>query len=207
MAQRVLACTGCHGKEGRATNAGYFPRIAGKPAGYLYNQLLNFRDKRRYNPAMNSLIENLSNAYLRDIAEYFAALDLPYPSAQTQGAARDELERGEILIRSGDATKKIPACVQCHGDKLTGILPAVPGLLGLSKDYLIAQLGSWQTGQRHAGRPDCMATIANRLGPAEVGALTTWLSSQNLPGNTQPAQALDSAQLLTLALPCGSGFK
>jgi cytochrome c553 len=38
-AQRVQACTTCHGKEGRATNQGYFPRIAGKPAGYLYNQL------------------------------------------------------------------------------------------------------------------------------------------------------------------------
>ena len=43
MAQRMQACSVCHGKEGRATNAGYFPRIAGKPAGYLYNQLLNFR--------------------------------------------------------------------------------------------------------------------------------------------------------------------
>ena len=41
MAQRMQACSVCHGKEGRATNAGYFPRIAGKPAGYLYNQLQN----------------------------------------------------------------------------------------------------------------------------------------------------------------------
>ncbi|RYF64304.1 MAG: hypothetical protein EOO29_42595, partial [Comamonadaceae bacterium] len=38
MASRVLACTACHGKEGRATQEGYFPRIAGKPAGYLANQ-------------------------------------------------------------------------------------------------------------------------------------------------------------------------
>ena len=39
MAPRVLACVVCHGREGRATNQGYFPRIAGKPEGYLYNQL------------------------------------------------------------------------------------------------------------------------------------------------------------------------
>ena len=52
MAQRMQACTVCHGKEGRATNAGYFPRIAGKPAGYLYNQLLNFREGRRHNATM-----------------------------------------------------------------------------------------------------------------------------------------------------------
>ncbi|XJC73026.1 c-type cytochrome [Delftia tsuruhatensis] len=43
MASRVLACTACHGPEGRATPSGYFPRIAGKPAGYLYRQLKNFQ--------------------------------------------------------------------------------------------------------------------------------------------------------------------
>jgi cytochrome c553 len=207
MAQRAQACTGCHGKEGRATIAGYFPRIAGKPAGYLYNQLLNFREKRRHNPAMTSLLENLSDDYLRELAEYFAALDLPYPSAQTTSAARAEMERGESLIRRGDAAKNIPACDQCHGASLTGVLPAVPGLLGLSKDYLIAQLGSWQTGQRHAGVPDCMEKIASRLSPQDVGALTTWLSSQNLPLNTKPGAPLNPQQVTMLALPCGSGFQ
>ena len=49
IAERVKACTVCHGKDGRATNEGYFPRIAGKPAGYLYAQLINFRDGRRNN--------------------------------------------------------------------------------------------------------------------------------------------------------------
>ena len=33
IAQRMQACTACHGKEGRSTPSGYFPRIAGKPAG------------------------------------------------------------------------------------------------------------------------------------------------------------------------------
>ena len=50
LQQRLLACTACHGKDGRATSQGYFPRIAGKPAGYLYNQLLNFREGRRNAP-------------------------------------------------------------------------------------------------------------------------------------------------------------
>jgi cytochrome c553 len=29
MAERTRACTACHGEQGRATPAGYFPRIAG----------------------------------------------------------------------------------------------------------------------------------------------------------------------------------
>ena len=37
MAARVLACASCHGAEGEGTSDVYFPRLAGKPAGYLYN--------------------------------------------------------------------------------------------------------------------------------------------------------------------------
>ena len=56
MAQRVQACTGCHGPQGRAASDGYYPRIAGKPAGYLYQQLLSFRDGRRQYALMANLL-------------------------------------------------------------------------------------------------------------------------------------------------------
>ena len=46
MAARVLGCASCHGDKGQGTNDDYFPRLAGKPAGYLYNQLVAFRDGR-----------------------------------------------------------------------------------------------------------------------------------------------------------------
>src|SRR5678809_1416970 len=64
IAQRVVACTGCHGKEGRAAPDGYYPRIAGKPAGYLFDQLRNFRDERRHYELMNGLLALLDDAYL-----------------------------------------------------------------------------------------------------------------------------------------------
>ena len=88
MAQRVLACTGCHGPEGRAAPDGYYPRIAGKPAGYLYNQLLNFRDERRHYGLMNGLLAPLDDAYLREIANHFASLEIPYPPPLRQRSAR-----------------------------------------------------------------------------------------------------------------------
>ena len=43
---RMLACTSCHGLHGQGTNDVHFPRLAGKPAGYLYNQLTAFRNGR-----------------------------------------------------------------------------------------------------------------------------------------------------------------
>ena len=186
LAQRTLACTGCHGKEGRAGPDGFYPRLAGKPAGYLYNQLLNFRDGRRHYGLMASLVEPLSDTYLMEIAQYFSKLELPYPAPAPVRASQNILAMGKKLVNEGDKTRKIPACTQCHGPSLTGVVPQVPGLLGLSGDYVNAQLGGWQTSQRRAQAPDCMAQIAGRLNPQDVNAISQWLASQPLPAKTKP---------------------
>src|SRR3982751_3063084 len=72
LAQRTLACTSCHGREGRAGPDGYYPRLAGKPAGYLYNQLLHFREGRRHYGLMTRLLDPLSEPYMLEIAQHFA---------------------------------------------------------------------------------------------------------------------------------------
>ncbi len=84
IAERVAPCLTCHGAEGRAGSGGYFPRIAGKPQGYLYNQLVNFRDGQRRNTTMNYLVANLPDAYLFEIAGYFAAQNPPYPRRRSR---------------------------------------------------------------------------------------------------------------------------
>lgn len=201
MAQRVLACTPCHGKKGVATAQGYFPRIAGKPAGYLYNQLLNFREGRRNNAAMGRLTENLSDAYLMEIALYFASLNLPYPApASTKPSQAQELARGKVLVTQGDATQRLPACTRCHGDAMTGVAPAVPGLLGLSRDYLLAQIGAWRTGLRRARAPDCMNEISQRLTAQDLSAVVTYLALQPVPLDSAPAPGPRAA----LPMDCGS---
>ena len=205
MAPRVRACTLCHGKEGRATQEGYFPRIAGKPAGYLANQLLNFRDGRRSYAPMSHLIEHLTDDYLREMAAHFAALDLPYPQPPAPQAPPAVLERGRALVQQGDAARRIPACVQCHGAALTGVNPAIPGLLGLPRDYLVGQLGAWVSGQRRAHAPDCMADLARRMAGADLVAVTAWLASQPVPAGGQPAAAPAPGE--TLPLRCGSAVR
>jgi cytochrome c553 len=189
MAQRTLACTSCHGKEGRAGPDGYYPRIAGKPAGYLYNQLLHFREGRRHYGLMAGLLEPLSDAYLFEIAQHFAGLDLPYPAPPPTTAPPELLQRGRELAMQGDLERRVPACASCHGKALTGVLPNIPGLLGLPRDYLNAQLGAWRTGQRRALAPDCMAEIARRLAPEDLSAVTAWLAAEPLPKNSNPVTA------------------
>lgn len=200
LAQRLQPCMACHGAQGRASREGYLPRIAGKPAGYLYQQLLHFRDGRRQNATMARLLGQQSDAYLREMAGYFAALDLPHAASPPSPASADALGQGLALATQGDASRRLPACTACHGQALTGSLPAVPGLLGLPRDYLLAQLGAWKTGQRRAVAPDCMAQISQRLSPADMGALASWLASQPVPAQQHAAPALPGPA----PLPCGS---
>lgn len=206
MAQRTLACTACHGQEGVARPDGYYPRIAGKPAGYLYNQLLNFRDGRRHYGLMTGLLDPLSDAYLLEIAEHFAALDLPYAAPSPPKVPQEMLARGRVLALEGDARRQVPACAQCHGAALTGALPNIPGLLGLPRDYLSAQMGAWRTGQRRAHAPDCMADIAKTLTPQDLASVAGWLAAQPLPADPKPVARLPQPPTIacgSAALPAG----
>ena len=206
MAQRTLACTACHGDQGRAGPDGYYPRLAGKPAGYLYNQLLNFRDGRRQYGLMIDMVDLLSDAYLMEIAQHFAALDVPYPppAASAQAPAAALLQRGRTLALQGDAAQRLPACAACHGEALMGVQPRFPALLGLPADYLTAQLGGWRTGQRHAHAPDCMAEVVRRLSDADAHAVVSWLASQPVPAQTHPAPAPAQERPPASDLRCGS---
>jgi cytochrome c553 len=187
MAQRTLACTACHGEQGRAGPDGYYPRLAGKPATYLYQQLLNFRDGRRHYAPMTGLLDNLDDTYLRAMADYFSAQSVPYPAPQAAPTSAAEQERGRRLVLEGNKARSVPACTQCHGLQLTGVNPDIPGLLGLPADYLNAQLGGWQTGQRATAAPDCMAAIAKRMTAADIHAAARWLSTQPVPLNARAA--------------------
>jgi cytochrome c553 len=198
--QRALPCLPCHGKEGRAGPDGYYPRIAGKPAKYLLNQLINFRDGRRFFPMMNYLAERQPDAYLAELAEYFSSQKLPFDSVSAQGVPEATLGRGRILAKDGDKSTDLPACSACHGENLLGALPAVPGLLGVSRSYLDAQLAAWRTGLRHAKAPDCMASIAKRMTPADIEAVTAWLATQAVPEGSGPQSAVPSPQ----PVECGS---
>lgn len=187
--QRMLACAVCHGRQGEGMRKNeYYPRLAGKPGGYLYSQLVNFRERRRDVPIMTYMVAYLSDPYLREIAEYYAGLRPPFPSPATL-ASKELLARGEKLVTAGDPAREIPACAACHGDALTGLQPAIPGLVGLNRDYIAAQMGAWKNGVRNAEPPDCMAQIAARLTPEDISAITTWLAAQSGSPDVPPAPA------------------
>ncbi|MFD2451355.1 c-type cytochrome [Ideonella paludis] len=120
LAQRALACTGCHGPQGRSSPQGYVPRIAGKPEAYLYQQLLAFREGRRPHEAMARLLTPLTDDYLRTLAGHFASLEVAYLPVAQRPATPAALQTGQRLVQQGDPSRQLPACVACHGSALMG---------------------------------------------------------------------------------------
>jgi cytochrome c553 len=200
MAARVLACASCHGADGEGTSDVYFPRLAGKPAGYLYNQLIAFREGRRKYPPMNYLLAYLPDPYLKQMAEHFASLRPPFPAPEVAIVSNDILARGEALVRNGDPQNGLPPCAFCHGPSLGGMEPGIPGLLGLRASYVSAQLGGWRYGTRTAASPDCMQIVAGLLTEDDVKAVAAWLSTR--PAPSDPSFAARGS--LPMPLPCGS---
>lgn len=197
---RMQGCVTCHGQNGQGTTSGYFPRIAGKPAGYLYNQLVAFRDGTRSYPSMNYLVAYMPDPYLKEIAAYFAAQRPPYGVREAVTASAASLARGQQLATVGDAAKGIPACIACHGTKLAGMEPGIPGLAGLHTAYIAGQLTRWRVGERRAAAPDCMKRIATRLTDSDVAAVSAWLSQQ-VPSSVA---APEPSNLVRMPLACGS---
>lgn len=191
IAERVKACTICHQDENQSKRGVYYPRISGKPFDYLFNQLQNFRDGRRYYQPMAILLENMSDDYLLEIAHYFASLQLPYPPPEQISMRADEIKLAKNLIYSGDPERNIPACRACHGKALMGTVPSIPGLLGLPHAYLSAQFGAWRNGGIMRGqKPDCMSEIAKQLTDDEANALAKWLATRPVTGKSDPASAM-----------------
>lgn len=198
MSERVQACTGCHGDQGRAEAGVYYPSLAGKPAEYLYRQLRHFREGRRRHRIMEALLQPLGDAYLREIAQHFSST----PATATRRTPMPEAEISTIaerLVRHGAPDRDIPPCMDCHGERLSGQLPAIPGLLGLDAEYIAAQLGAWRSGVRSSGPMDCMEQIAGRLNLTEIASLAHWLAAQAVA--KQAPEAPDSRPL---SVPCES---
>ena len=200
MHQRVRPCLSCHTGQTIQMESGYVPRLRGKPAGYLFNQLVNFREGRRANAAMSIMVAHLSDAYLGEMARFFSGIRSAYPGPAPAAAAPSVRARGRELVTHGDPGLKVPACQACHGERLTGVLPNTPSLLGLPRDYLMAQLGAWRVGSRRAAKPDCMRKIAGRLRESDIQAVATWLASRPPPADTRPRKTPVSNP----PLACGS---
>jgi len=66
-------CWGCHGMNGEGYDG--YPRLAGQHSTYLINQLNNFRNRTRFNPAMSSVVGDLTDEDIEALSAYLGSIN------------------------------------------------------------------------------------------------------------------------------------
>lgn len=169
-ATKAATCQACHGANGNSTNTDW-PSLAGIGAGYIAEQLNNFKTGKRASPVMMPMSANLTADDMADLGMYFDSLT-------NTGLEADPSfwQAGQSLYRGGDQARGIPACMACHGPTGRGNEPAkFPALRGQQSGYVVKQLNDYASGTRATGPNGIMQTIAKRLSAEDVRNLASYL--------------------------------
>jgi cytochrome c553 len=171
----ALNCTMCHGAQGMsASNA---PNLAGQYPEVVIKQLHDYKDGKRTSTIMQALAARLSDRDIRDLAAYYASL----PKARTAPTTYDESL--PPLVRVGAPLRNIAPCVSCHGgiDQKLG----APWIEGMPKDYLVAQLKAFKTGERRNDAEAQMRSVVTTMTDAEIEEVATFYARKAAAAGVQ----------------------
>lgn len=96
-----MACAACHGERGEGlTKAEFYPRLAGKPAGYLFNQLGAFREGKRRSAIRNQRVLRKTEAALSPARPSGSAARFTRAGAGDEGLRRWAREADSSAART-----------------------------------------------------------------------------------------------------------
>ena len=166
-------CSSCHGAEGRSVNP-TFPNLAGQQKDYIDTQLKAFRDKTRADPHAHTymwgMAAHLSDPTIDGLAAFYSA----QPSAPGVSGDRTEIAAGQKIFDEGIASKDVPPCKACHGEKAEGQGP-IPRLAGQHRSYLEEQLAAFASQSR---ANDIMHENSKNLTPLEISQVSAFFAAQ-----------------------------
>ena len=169
----VGVCATCHGPQGNSQVPKY-PRLAGQNATYLSAQLKAFRAQTRGDADamgfMWGMAAGLDDPTIDALAAYYAA------QKPVAGAGGDPAvtARGAEIFGHGVEAAGVPACSACHGANGEG-MGEFPRLAGQHAQYLLKQLGAFQSNMRNVA---VMHGVASGLKVQEMEAVATFLQSR-----------------------------
>ena len=67
-------CAACHGKDGNTPIDPSYPKLAGQPADYLFQALVDYKNESRKNAIMVGQAKALTRKEMRDLAAFYASL-------------------------------------------------------------------------------------------------------------------------------------
>lgn len=71
---KFAVCAGCHGPTGAGNEALKYPKLSGRDAAYVAEQLRAFKSGKRDNATMKAMTAGLSEADMDNLAAYVATL-------------------------------------------------------------------------------------------------------------------------------------
>ena len=169
-AELYQTCAACHGPDGRGTDDGEIPAIAGQHGSVLLKQLTDFRHDQRWNERMQNFTDrhHLPGAQdLTDVAAYIAYLPRFPPSAKGIGDGRDLGEGASVYFRK---------CERCHGPLGQGdLLRNRPRLAGQHYLYLLRQLQE-TAANRRPGMGHAHVDMLKDVSPEQLRGVADYLS-------------------------------
>ena len=167
-----LKCQGCHGLDGRSAAPG-IPHIAAQSERYLHASIKAYQEGRRSHAALRDMFAGMSDADLRDVVGYYAALP-PLPAAREVPSRFLPYENGKAL--SAD-------CARCHGEDGNSPAPGTPSLAGQQPHYLVIAIQEYLNGVRTT---DPMHSLLRRMGKLDVESVALYYSSQPPAARSAP---------------------
>jgi cytochrome c553 len=167
---KSATCAACHNPDGNSTNVQY-PKLAGQSADYLVKQLQEYKSGARVNPIMAGLVAPLSPQDMEDLAAYFS-------SQQIARAAADPAltPAGEAILRGGNLTSGVSACMACHGVAGAGNPAAkFPALAGQQATYVETQLKAFRAMERANDAGQMMRGVAAKMTDPEIKAVASYI--------------------------------
>jgi cytochrome c553 len=169
----IGVCGTCHGPQGNSMQP-KFPRLAGQNANYLAAQLKAFRGQTRGDPDaigyMWGMASQLDDATIDALAKYYSLQKPDSVRHRDPGS----VARGRDIYEHGVEAEGVPACAGCHGPDAHG-LADFPRLAGQHAQYVLKQLGSFQSNMRNVA---IMHGVALNLRGAEMESVAAYLEAQ-----------------------------
>jgi cytochrome c553 len=164
-------CTVCHGIHGEGAPSGV-PRLAGQNADYMNHALSMFKAGTRASPIMQPIARNLSDAEIRQLADYFSGQRTPRRPTST---ATGPVLAGRQLAEKGAAN--VQACFSCHGAHGKGNGARFPSIAAEPAEFVISRLHEFQArAQGKTPPPGTMTAVAATLDEKQVEAAAAYLS-------------------------------
>ena len=163
-------CAACHGQDGRGTQDGEIPAIAGQHGSVLQKQITDFRHEQRWNERMQNFTDrhHLATAQdVTDVAAYVASLPRFPRTAGGIGDGADLHEGASVYFQK---------CEQCHGPLGQGdLLRNRPRLAGQHYGYLLRQLQETAADKR-PGMNRAHVEMLRGISPEAMSGVADYLS-------------------------------